>query len=125
MAKTIPLGSAVYVRYLDHLLYRNVEKPILNPDERETVGWILHEDKKGICVVWDRTKGKTEYFENCLQSGCVILKECILEMRPLPLQKLSGRSLSCWNPKESITECAFQTEKRKTQPRNKRTGANK
>jgi len=122
MAKTIPLGSPVYVRYLDHLLYRNVKKPILNPDERETVGWILHEDKKGICVVWDRRTGKTEGFENCLQSGCVILKECILEMRQLPLQELLDRALSCWNTRESITECAFQTEKRKTQQTNK-TGA--
>jgi len=47
MAKAIQLGSMVYVRYLDHVLYRNIPKPIDEPAERETIGW-LTKDEKGV-----------------------------------------------------------------------------
>ena len=38
MDKAIPKGSAVYIRYKDHILFRNTAKPIADAAERETLG---------------------------------------------------------------------------------------
>jgi hypothetical protein len=33
----VPLGSAVYVRYKDHVLFKNIPEPVAEAVERETV----------------------------------------------------------------------------------------
>jgi hypothetical protein len=122
---TIPTGSAVYVRYKDHVLFRNVQEPICEYAERETVGWLIGEDSEIVCIDWDRNfKTFADYKTGC-NSGLVILKSCILEICPLPLQNLSRCPLSCQSTKLSSTEYAPQTKKRKTQKRRNGTGANK
>ena len=117
----IPLDSVVYVRYKDHVLYRNIPNPIEEAVERETVGWLARENGEIILVEHDRTP-------QCLQlprgsgSGVIILKSCILELRSLGFPCSSDGRLSSTEASGTSTECAFQNEKRKTQLKN-RTGA--
>jgi site-specific recombinase XerD len=46
MGKAIPQGSAVYIRYLDHVLYRNTPEALENAAERETIGLLTQENKE-------------------------------------------------------------------------------
>jgi hypothetical protein len=120
--QAIPPGAAVYVRYLDHILFRNTMNTIDVPFERETLGWLTNENTEAIRIHWDRTLKPFARVNESPHSGLVLIKNCILEIRTLPLQEFLDRSLSCWNPKDSITECAFQNKKRKTQKKDE-TGA--
>ena len=122
MSQPIPVGSAVYVRYRDHVLFRNTIKPIDVPVERETIGWLANENTDAISIYWDRSLKSFQKMKENPQCGLVIIKDCILEISALPLQDYLNWHLSRWNTKDSITECAFQTEKRKTQKKDK-TGA--
>jgi hypothetical protein len=122
MSQPIPVGSAVYVRYRDHILFRNTMNTIDVPVERETIGWLANENADAICIHWDKTLKPFSKMNESPHCGLVLIKNCILEIHALPLQDFLDWSLSCWNTKDSITECAFQTEKRKTQPKDK-TGA--
>ena len=51
----VPLGSVVYVRYKDHVLYRNIRNPIEEAVERETAGWLTRENGEIILIEHDRT----------------------------------------------------------------------
>ncbi|MEM2130628.1 MAG: hypothetical protein QXZ70_08540 [Candidatus Bathyarchaeia archaeon] len=123
MAAAITLGSVVYVRYKDHVLYRNIRDPIEEAVERETVGWLTRDNGDIILIEHDRTP-------QCLQlprgsgSGVIILKSCILELRCLLFPCFSDGSLNLTEANGTSTECAFQTKKRKTQQK-ERTGANR
>jgi hypothetical protein len=115
------LGSPVYVRYKDHVLFKNVVEPIEKAVERETIGWLTKQTDEIMLIEHDRTI-------SCFQlsmgqgSGLLILKNCIIEMRELPLQKSSSCHL---NSKEPIVgdEYALQAKKRKTPEKQNRTGA--
>ena len=71
----------VYVRYLDHAIYRNVAPSDPRPVVRETVGWLVNEDDEVIWIVWDRNVVPDKYERNDPYSSLVIVKRCILEMR--------------------------------------------
>jgi len=73
-------GSLTYVRYLDHVLFKNTQKPLENAAERETIGWLAHENDELICLENDRTFEEPPY-SNGSGSGLVLLKSCILEIR--------------------------------------------
>ena len=123
MAVGVPVGSVDYVRYKDHVLYRNIRDPIEEAVERETVGWLARENGEIILVEHDRTP-------QCLQlhrgsgSGVIILKSCILELRSLVFPCGSDGRLNPTEASGTTTECAFQPKKRKTQLKRNRTGAN-
>jgi hypothetical protein len=116
MRKAIPHGSVVYIRYLDHVLYRNAPEAMENAAERETIGWLTQENKQLLCIQHDRT---IENLQNAsgTASGLVLLKSCILEIRALPLQKFSNWHLISRNDNTRNAESALQTAKRKTQPK--------
>ena len=115
MNKANLLGSVVYVRYLDHVLYRNTPKPVEEPAERETIGWLAHENDELICIENDRTIDELPY-SNGSGSGLVLLKSCIIEIRSSPTQKVSGWTLISRNTHFRNAESALQTKKRKIQP---------
>ena len=73
------LGSAVYVRYKDHVLFKNLEQPIEEAIERETIGWLSKENNEIILVEHDRTTPNTELCGGQI-SGLIILKNCITEI---------------------------------------------
>ena len=116
MGKAIPQSSVVYIRYLDHVLYRNTPEAVENAAERETIGWLTQENKELLCIQHDRT---IENIQNAsgTASGLVLLKSCILEIHALPLQKLSNWHLISRNDITRNAESALQTAKRKTQPK--------
>ena len=82
MGKAIPQGSAVYIRYLDHVLYRNTPEALENAVERETIGWLTQENKELLCIQHDRT---IENLQNAsgTASGLVLLKSHILEIHAI------------------------------------------
>jgi hypothetical protein len=117
------LGSPVYVRYKDHVLFKNVVEPIQKAVERETIGWLTKQTAEIMLIEHDRT---IPCFQMSMGqgSGLLILKSCIIEIRKLPLQK----TLNCHlNSQETIVrdEYALQAKKRKTPEKQNRTGANK
>ena len=125
LSMTIPLGSAVYIRYKDHVLFRRIKNPVTRHAERETVGWLIGEDPEAICIHWDRNVKRLPYQKTSSNSGLLILKSCILEIQEIPLQRKRSGSLSCRTDKYVSTEYAFQPKKRKTQQPKTRTGADK
>jgi len=113
------LGSAVYIRYKDHVLFKNIQQPIAEAIERETIGWLSKENRELILVEHDRTV--PQRLPSGQGSGIIILKSCILEISELPLQKSSDCHL---NSTETIDkgEYALQPTKRKTQNKQNGTG---
>jgi len=116
MSQAIPTGSIVYIRYKDHVLFKNTAKPVKDVADRETVGWLTHENKEHVCVEHDRTIEQLQYASGT-GSGLVLLKSCIQEIRVLPLQKLSNWHLTSRNDITRNAEYALQNAKRKTQPK--------
>ena len=81
MAEATLLGSVVYVRYLDHVLYKNTPKPIEEATERETIGWLTKDEKGIICIENDRTLNKLPYSSGS-SSGLVLLKRTPTAHKP-------------------------------------------
>jgi hypothetical protein len=115
-------GSAVYIRYKDHVLFKNIQQPVPEAVERETIGWLTKQTDEIFLVEHDRTMQNGQL--PCGQgNGLILLKSCILEIKKLPLQKNSNCTLN--SQENNIkAEYALQPKKRKTPKRN-RTGANK
>src|SRR3990170_9097433 len=105
MTQAVPPGSVVYVRYKDHVLFRNTKEQVKDAAERETVGWLTQETNELLCVQHDRTIESIKYSSGTA-SGLVLLKSCVLEIRALPLQTFSRGSLSCAENKATIVESA-------------------
>ena len=83
------VGALVYVRYLDHVLFRNSDASMFMPALRETVGWLHCETADAVWLLWERSVKPLPH-ERCPaeESGLVLLKSDIVEMRRLPLQKI-------------------------------------
>ena len=114
MASTVfSLGSAIYVRYKDHVLFKNIQHPMEKAMERETIGWLSKENSEIILVEHDRTMPNVE-LGNGKSNGLILLKSCILEIRELPLQESSEWHLNSQGTKDK-DEYALQPKKRKTQ----------
>lgn len=111
----VSLGSAVYIRYKDHVLYKNIEQPVAEAVERETIGWLTKQTDEIMLIEHDRTVPNAQ-IPNGQGNGIIILKSCIIEIHELPLQKTSNCHL---NSPEPIVkdEYALQPTKRKTQPK--------
>src|SRR4030067_3072171 len=109
------LSSAVYVRYKDHVLYKNIQQPTAETVERETIGWLTKQTDEIMLIEHDRTIPNVQ-IPSGKGNGIIILKSCIIEIRELPLQKSSNCHL---NSSETIVrgEYALQPKKRKTQPK--------
>jgi hypothetical protein len=114
-------NSVIYVRYKDHVLFKNISQPIAEAVERETIGWLTKQNSEIILVEHDRTVPNAQ-LPSGQGSGVIILKSCILEIHELPLQESSECHLNSQDTKDK-DEYALQPKKRKT-PKN-RTGANK
>jgi hypothetical protein len=115
MDQVIPHGSVVYVRYRDHVLFRNTPKPITDAAERETLGWLTQETGELVCIQHDRTI-ENSHSSSGTASGLLILKSCILEIRKLPSLNFPSRSINCRKHIVNNAEYALQSPKRKTQP---------
>ncbi len=79
MGEAIPKGSAVYIRYREHIPFGNHIKTIKVAAERETIGWLTQEIGDYVCIQHDRTIEKLQYSSGSA-SGIVLRKSCILEI---------------------------------------------
>jgi len=110
-----PEGSPVYVRYKDHVLFKNIQQPVADAVERETIGWLAKQTDEIMLIEHDRTIPNAQ-IPSGSGSGVIILKSCILEIHAPPLQKTSDGHLNSQENK-SKAEYALQPKKRKTQPK--------
>lgn len=69
----------VYVKYKDHLLYRNTDSRLLNPTLREAVGWLVKENDEALFLCFDRSTRILPHELPSKESGLIILKTDILE----------------------------------------------
>jgi hypothetical protein len=111
MEGDIQKGSVVYIRYWDHVLYKNTFEPVINPVEREAIGWLVSKSEEAICIQNDRTLDELPYHSGTC-SGLVLLTSCIIESYVLPLQNFSRWSLSFRDSNIRNAESALQTKKR-------------
>ena len=76
------LKSIVYIRYKDHVLFKDTDASQYFPWIREAVGWLDYEDKKYIRIVWERY---AESFDNetirMKSSGISLMKNAVMEIR--------------------------------------------
>lgn len=105
-----PLHPLLYVRYKDHVIYKNIIEPAPEAVERETVGWLIHQNEEILLIEHDRTIQR-QGISSGKGNGVIILKSCVLEVRPL--QKNSKCHLNCQQPIQE-TEYAFRPTERKT-----------
>ena len=108
------LGSPVYVRYKDHVLFKNIQQPMEEAIQRETIGWLSRENSEIILVEHDRTMPNAELCSG-QSNGLIILKSCIIEIRKLQLQESLKWHLNSQETTDKA-EYALQPKKRKTQP---------
>lgn len=77
-------GSIVYVRYLDHVLFKSVDPKLIKPGVCEAIGWLQKEDERAIWIVWWRPVNRLPHERpSPAASGLVILKSDILELRKI------------------------------------------
>lgn len=74
--------SLIYVKYVDHVLFRNADPSLLKPCVREVVGWLARETDEILCLCHDRAVEALP-FGKPTESGLIILKSDILEMRKI------------------------------------------
>jgi len=123
MSKETKFKEFIFVRYVDHVLYHRTSALSMQPQVRETVGWLLYECEQYVTLTWDQdAEPPTLKGGDLKASGMVLLKSDILELkklesREIPLQKTSNCHL---NSSETIdkSEYALQPKKRKTQKQN-------
>ena len=111
---TSPLHSSplIYVRYKDHVIYKNIKQHSPEALERETVGWLTQQNQDILLVTHDRIIQPKE-ISSAKSNGIIILRSCILEFVFLPLQENSKWHLNSQNTKRDY-EYALQPKKRKT-----------
>jgi hypothetical protein len=60
-------GPIVYVRYLDHVLFKDMDPAACSePFVRGTVGRLASENERAIQVIWERQAGYVKYFQRFL-----------------------------------------------------------
>ena len=76
--------AAIYIKYKDHVLFKDVDPSAFEPFVRETIGWLDHEASDFVRVVWERPAGNGESpIIKQKATGLVILRSDILELKPL------------------------------------------
>ncbi len=105
------LGSAVYVRYRDHVLFKNMKNPPAKAIPRETIGWLTKETEEVFLIEHDRpVQNQQASSGHC--NGVIVLKNSILEIYEVSLETI-GCHLKAGSP-DDASEYALQPKKRKT-----------
>jgi hypothetical protein len=79
-------STPVYIRYRDHVLFRNKQSNHVQPAIRECVGWIGKESSEAILIIWDRCVLPLEGNRAQPESGLCILKTDVLRIKEIPFQ---------------------------------------
>ena len=77
--------ALLYVKYKDHVLFRNCNSSKMKPSVREVVGWLNFESTDNVCICYDKPVDPLPYEKR--ESGFIILKSDVLEVREITLHK--------------------------------------
>jgi len=82
--KNYEIGFLFHVRYLDHVIFKNVDSELCTPVMRELVGWLVKENDEAMWIVCDRSveRVSAQKVQAC-ESGMVILKSDLLEIKKI------------------------------------------
>ena len=108
--------KAVYVRYRDHVFFRNVETPAAQAIIREAIGWVKEENDEVMLIECDRPLPECRSGFN----GVVVIKSCIVSMVSLNFEHV----LNCPHTLLKNRVCAPSQRSEKLTPKNKRKGPN-
>jgi hypothetical protein len=72
----------IYVRYYDHVYYRNCVLDSVSPVMREVVGWLTQETPAAIYLSHDRRVDSLSDQPGC-ETGFIILKSDIIEQKTI------------------------------------------
>src|SRR5665648_663208 len=93
---TSPLNphQLIYVRYRDHVLFHRSSALMMQPQTRETVGWLVYDCDLYVIVAWDRDAGlPTLHGGDPKASGLVLLKSDILDFQELKICTLPPQKI--------------------------------
>ena len=78
------IGFLFHVRYLDHVIFKNVDSGLCKPVIRELVGWLVKENDEAMWIVCERSVEKVyaQKVQAC-ESGIVILKSDLLGVKKI------------------------------------------
>jgi hypothetical protein len=83
--------APTYVKYKDHVLFRNCDSSEMKPSIREVVGWLAFENSEAMCICSDKPVEPLRH-EKSVESGVVILKSDVLEKHELESGKAFKRT---------------------------------
>lgn len=83
--------APIYVKYADHVLFKNINPKEIRPCVREVIGWLFSESPEAIVICVDQPVIPLAH-EKVTASGLMILKECILETHKVRIKKPFNRS---------------------------------
>jgi len=79
---SIEPGSVIYIRYCDHVLFKDMDSSVYQPWVRETVGWLDYEDETCVRIVWERfSEPNPPGNARTRSTGLAILKKAVLETK--------------------------------------------
>ena len=83
--------SLLYVKYKDHVEFRNADPNRLTESTREVVGWLVGETVETMCLCCDRSVEPVPFMKPS-ESGFIILKSDVLEVRRTEVkERLDGK----------------------------------
>jgi hypothetical protein len=74
--------NLTYIKYQDHVLFRNCDSSKIKPAAREVVGWVTYENSNVLVICFDLPAELLPH-EKPVESGLLILKTDIIERREL------------------------------------------
>ena len=108
--------KAVYVKYRDHVFFKNVESPTAEAIIREALGWVKEENDEVMLIECDRPLLKCQSGFN----GVIVLKNCIVSLALLDFEHV----LNCPPTLLKTRVCVSSQRSEKLTPKNKRKGQN-
>ena len=73
----------VYVKYHDHVLFRNLRPVQIAIAEREAVGWLVYQNETEIVVIADKSSKPIPYEKLDTMMGLRLVRSCVTEIREI------------------------------------------
>jgi hypothetical protein len=78
--------APIYVKYSDHVLFKNCNPAEVKPCVREVIGWLVSESPEALLICIDQPVDPLVH-EEIAATGLAILKDCILETHKVRIKK--------------------------------------
>jgi len=79
--KPLKAGDVVFIRYQDHVLFKDASASQYKPWTRETIGWLDYEDEEFVRIVWEQFHEPAPPLARVRSTGLSILRKDIIEIR--------------------------------------------